>query len=85
MHTTLPFRNLLNIHHLKLFGRKAKLPVDINSKDHYSPERLVRGYDEASEDSVTKMQTKRGEVIKTNKISSGKKLLYYYDLGLITL
>ena len=35
------------------FGRKAKLSVDFNSKEHYSPERLVREYEEASEDSLT--------------------------------
>ena len=43
-----------------IFGRKAKLPVEFNFKDHYFPERLVREYEEASEDSVTEMQTKRG-------------------------
>ena len=43
-----------------IFGRKAKLPVEFNSKDHYFPIRLVREYKEASEDSVTEMQTKRG-------------------------
>ena len=43
-----------------VFGRKAILPFEFNSKDHYFPERLVREYEEASEDSVTEMQTKRG-------------------------
>ena len=71
-----------------MFGRKAKLPVDFNSKEHYSPEKLVREYEEASEDLLTEIQTKRSEleeVITTNKISSGKKLLHYYDLGSIIL
>ena len=47
-----------------IFGRKAKLPVEFNFKDHYFPERLVREYEEASEDSVTEMQTKRGAWIR---------------------
>lgn len=50
-----------------MFGRKAKLPIDFNYRQHYSPERLVQEYEDASVESITEVQTRRSELEATVK------------------
>ena len=42
-----------------MFGRQAKLPVDFNSKADYSPEELIKEYEDGDEPSMTERQAKR--------------------------
>ena len=52
-----------------MFGRQARLPVDFNTKDHYSPEEMVQEHEAVEEPSISEMQAikrKTEEVLKSN-------------------
>ena len=63
-----------------MFGRQARLPVDFNTKDHYSPEEMVQEHEAGEEPSISEMQSMRRkteEVVKSNIVKVQVNMLCF--------
>ena len=69
-----------------MFGRQARLPVDFNTKDHYSPEEMVQEHEAAEEPSISEMQAMRCKTkeVKSNIVKAQVNMLCFNCQVIVT-